>query len=197
MRTTLLSLCLLVACGSSDRTPPPIEPDAPVTPTPDAPPVPIDGPEVRTCGGFANAKCAANEYCDYTENSCGVADGAGTCHPRPVACPAIVAEREVCGCYGKVHASECAAAVDGTDLNANGSCDKVIGKFACGYLLCDLRTEYCRTEPHARTPETYSCMPLPVCQSAPSCTCLAGERCGTQCAGDDKLGLTLTCPATP
>jgi hypothetical protein len=156
----------------------------------------IDGPAIRTCGGLANRKCAADEYCDYEVNNCGVADSDGTCQPRPVACPAILAQ-EVCGCDGKVHSSECAAYVSGTDLNANGTCDKVAGKFACGYLLCDLRTEYCRAEPHARTPETYACMTLPVCQSAPSCGCLAGERCGNACAGDDKLGLTLTCPATP
>jgi hypothetical protein len=198
MRTTLLALCLLVACGSSDRTPtPPNEPDAATTPVPDAPAPPIDGAEVRTCGGFASAQCAANEYCDYAENTCGVADGAGTCKPRPAACPAIVAEHEVCGCDGKVHPSECASQVSGTDLNANGTCDKVAGKFACGYLLCDVRNEYCRAEPHARTAETYTCMTLPVCQNTPSCTCLAGERCGTTCAGDDKLGLTLTCPASP
>ena len=198
MRTTLLALCLLVACGSSDRTPPiPVEPDAATTPPPDAattPPVP-DAAQVRSCGGFANLKCSADEFCDYEDNKCGITDGQGTCKPRPGACPAIVGP-EVCGCDGKAHSTECAAEVDGTDLNANGTCDKVVGKFACGYLLCDVRNQYCRAEPHASGPASYTCATLPVCQNTPSCTCLAGERCGTQCTGDDKVGLTLTCPAT-
>jgi hypothetical protein len=199
MRTILLGLCLLVACGGNDPTPTPApgEPDAATTPPPDGLPVPNDGGEVRSCGGFAGMPCAAREYCDYPENTCGVADGTGTCKPRPAACPALVAAREVCGCDSKVHASECAAGVDGTDLNANGSCDKVAGKFACGYLFCDLSNEYCRAEPHAGSAETYSCVTLPVCRTAPSCACLAGERCGTQCEGDDKVGLTLTCPTAP
>lgn len=195
MRTTLLGLCLLVACGSDDRTPT-AEPDAATTPTPDAPPVASDGAGVRSCGGFASAKCVADEYCDYAENTCGAADLAGICKQRPVACP-VVPDHEVCGCDGKAHATECAAQADGTDLNANGTCDKVAGKFACGYLLCDVTTEYCRAEPHARGAESYTCMTLPVCRPSPSCACLAGERCGTACAGDDKVGLTLTCPATP
>jgi len=191
MRMTLLGLCLLIACGGDDGVPN-SGPDAAIPVDASGS---IDGAMTRSCGGFANLKCKADELCDYADNTCGVADGAGTCKPRPVACPLLV-EHKVCGCDAKVHASECAAYIDGSDLSANGACDKVAGTFACGYLLCNLGQEYCRREPHPDAAETFTCVAL-LCADTPSCGCLANERCGDACTGDNTAGLTLTCPATP
>jgi len=195
MRTSLLSLAvMLAACGSSDKPGPGDSPDAPSDPTIDA------GPTQKLCGGLGALTCGADEYCNYEDNSCGAASGTadetGSCVKRPAACPALLG-RPVCGCDARVHISECATYADGTDLRAAGGCPKEPGTFECGYLLCSLANDYCRREPHATGPETFSCVTRPVCQGIPSCACLAGERCGTACAGDDRTGLTLTCPATP
>lgn len=200
MRTSLPGLVFIAgacaACGSSDRTNPSPDPDADVpgdgamTDAPsDAPTPPPPG---TLCGGFAGAKCAANEYCDYADNRCGIADGPGSCKRRPDACPALVG-RPVCGCDGKVHSSDCISYSDGFDLNANG-CTVPAGSFVCGYAVCSLATQYCRhdTKPPG---DTYICVTLPLgCPTdAPTCECLRSEPCGVSCAGDASVGLTLTC----
>jgi hypothetical protein len=98
MRT--LSLCLVcivgLACSSSNN-------------------------EGETCGTIAGIHCADDEYCDYTNNKCGIADGSGTCKPRPEACTDIYSP--VCACDGKVYGNECDAAVHGFDVSANGQCE--------------------------------------------------------------------------
>ena len=76
--------------------------------------------EGGTCGGLAGIQCAADEYCDFPNNECGVADGTGTCKPRPEACPDIFSP--TCACDGKVYSSACDAAVHGIDVSANGGC---------------------------------------------------------------------------
>jgi hypothetical protein len=77
--------------------------------------------EGEFCGGFAGMQCAADEYCDYTNNDCGIADGAGTCKRRPEACTDIYSPR--CACDGEVYPNECDAAVHGLDVSANGNCE--------------------------------------------------------------------------
>jgi hypothetical protein len=190
------------ACGSSDRT----------NPDPDAQQVPGDGstdgssdgpPPSASCGGITREACAANEYCDYADNSCGIADAPGTCKRRPDACPLIgptprdsatrIVGRPVCACDGKVHSSDCIAYSDGFDLNAHG-CAVPSGSFACGYAVCDLPTQYCRHE--VKPPaDLYTCLALPVgcAAGAPACDCLKSEQCGSSCSGDARVGLTLTC----
>jgi hypothetical protein len=76
--------------------------------------------EGGTCGGLAGIQCADDEYCDFTNNECGVADGAGTCKQRPEACPDIYSP--TCACDGVVYSSECDAAAHGVDVSARGSC---------------------------------------------------------------------------
>src|SRR4029079_11908776 len=111
MRTTLLGLVFVAAAvgagGSRDRTNPSPDPDAQVpndgamTDGPTQPP-----PTGALCGGLAGVECAANEYCDYVDNRCGIAAGSGSSTRRPDACPAVVG-RPVCGCDAKVHPSDC------------------------------------------------------------------------------------------
>jgi hypothetical protein len=178
MRINLLALVFLVACDHHD------------TQLSDTP----DGSQDAVCGGFAAGRCAATEYCDYANNQCGIADQTGTCKPRPEACP-LIAGRPVCGCDGNAHASECAAYADGVDLNARGTCAAPSGWFECGYLQCNVMTQYCVHEPHTSPSETYTCAVLPACGSSPpTCACLASEPCGNTCSGVGTTGLTLTCP---
>ena len=194
MRTILSSfaIVLVVACGGSGRTGPDADTDAVV-----ASDATTDGtiPPNTLCGGLVRVECKPTEYCDYADNRCGIADGPGTCKRRPDACPLVVG-RPVCACDGRVHSSECIASSDGFDINANGGCALPAGSFACGYLLCDLQSQYCHHEVRAPDADLYACMTLPqACTpGAPTCACLRGEQCGTSCSGDGRTGLTVTCP---
>lgn len=194
MRTILhsLALVLVVACGGSGRTGPDADSDAV-----GASDATIDGtiPPSASCGGLTRAECKSTEYCDYADNRCGIADAPGTCKRRPDACPLVVGQ-PVCGCDGRVHSGECIAFSDGFDINANGGCPVPAGSFACGYLMCDLQTQYCHHEARASDADLYACMTLPAActPAAPTCACLRSERCGTSCAGDARTGLTVTCP---
>jgi hypothetical protein len=154
-----------------------------------------DGGSGRACGGFNPQPCAADELCDFPRNSCGAADEGGTCVKRPTGCPDIF--QPTCGCDGQMHDNACEAAAVGADVNANGTCAVEAGKFACGFLQCDLMTQYCE---HAFSdvgsePDSFACKALPACPSQfPTCSCLVNEPCGAMCAGSGTTGLTLSCP---
>jgi hypothetical protein len=144
------------------------------------------------CGGFAGTPCAATEFCDYDDNSCGLADQTGICRPRPEVCTLIF--DPVCACDGLVYPNECTANSEGSDLNAQGTCEVPTGMFTCGFKQCDLQTQYCLHEPRRSGPDTFTCAALPACPSTPAtCACLASERCGNACSGNGSVGLRLTC----
>ena len=79
------------------------------------------GNEGERCGGIAGVQCAADEYCDYPNNDCGIADAPGTCKPRPEVCTDIYLP--TCACDGEVYPNPCDAASHGVDVNAKGSCE--------------------------------------------------------------------------
>jgi hypothetical protein len=85
-------LALAVGCGGDD------EPD------------PGSG---DPCGGLLGLACEADEYCDYDEPGCGIADGGGSCRARPNACPEIYAP--VMGSDGQVYSNACDAHANGAD----------------------------------------------------------------------------------
>jgi hypothetical protein len=186
MRTILLGLVFLMACGGTGRG----GLDASGGDDGGG-----DGPQGGPCGGLAGRRCSAAEYCDYADNSCGVADQQGTCKARPGACPLVVGP-PVCGCDGQVHSGECETYVSGSDLSASGGCPLPAGRFACGYAQCNLATQYCQRDPQRDGSDTYTCHSL-VCTGTPSCACLASQPCGGQCSGDASVGLTVTCPQKP
>ena len=184
----LALVAVLAACGGHDRS---------TAPDGGAADAAGDGTQGGSCGGLAGRRCSAVEYCDYPDGSCGAADQTGTCKRRPEVCPAV-AGPPICGCDGAVYSSECAAYLNGTDLNASGGCPVPSGSFACGYAQCELATQYCRREPHAMNGDSASCPLLPAsCGTDASCACLGEERCGLDCSGEPKGGLTVTCPPTP
>src|SRR5262249_61369060 len=101
------------------------------------------------------------------------------------------------GGEGRVEASGCGARRAGADPTAGGSCPLAAGAFACGYRQCAHANAYCQrsTSDVGNLGDDFQCRPLPAgCSPAPSCACLAGERCGPLCTGDGATGLTLTCP---
>lgn len=67
----------------------------------------------RFCGGLAGLVCEDDEYCDYDDELCGIADGGGTCRTRPTVCPEIYAP--VRGSDGQIYANACEAHGNGAD----------------------------------------------------------------------------------
>jgi hypothetical protein len=68
----------------------------------------------KTCS--SNENCGDGNYCRFAK--CG--DAAGTCQPRPVACPAVW--DPVCGCDRKTYGNDCEAAVAGVSIRSRGEC---------------------------------------------------------------------------
>jgi hypothetical protein len=198
MRLPLLGLVFLLACGGSSHSASDAGPGDGAS---------DDGSSGggSVCGGFAPKSCSATEYCDYADNGCGVGDMTGTCKPRPDLCPvsatgeppAIVAT-PTCACDGTVYGSECDANRAGFDVNAHGTCNVPPGQFACGSTRCLIANQYCRRQPHAKGPDTFSCLALPsACSGNQDCACLQSQPCGNSCAGTSAAGMTLTCVPTP
>lgn len=127
----IVSLSMTAACGddasssdvpdaSSQDGAPAIDAANPVDAgeAPDADPKAPDAGSL--CGGFSGAQCSDQEFCDYPDNECGSADGAGTCMPRPEACLPVI--DEVCGCDGRRYDNECDAYRAGTDVATSANC---------------------------------------------------------------------------
>lgn len=147
------------------------------------------------CGGFAGMECAANEYCDHPNNTCGAADEAGICRPRPQACDTVYSP--ACACDGKVYGNACEAQIAGVDVNDSGGCVAPMGKFGCGSSFCEIGVNYCRrtTSDVGGEPSSFVCVSLPpLCGNPASCACLAKESCGSMCAATNDGGFIVTCP---
>jgi hypothetical protein len=146
------------------------------------------------CGGKMGKPCAADEYCDYGDNRCGVADGGGTCTKRPQNCPDNY--QPTCGCDGVVHSSPCDTNASGVDVNQNGCEPPSANLFACGPGFCDVTTEYCvaQLSDIGNEPDSFGCKPLPAaCVGAGTCPCVAAEPCGDLCEVTGA-GVRVTCP---
>jgi hypothetical protein len=65
------------------------------------------------CGGFAGGTCDSDEFCDWPNEECGIADGAGVCHGRPLACTDIY--MPVQGSDGVIYGNACEAHMAGAD----------------------------------------------------------------------------------
>lgn len=142
------------------------------------------------------SSCAADEYCDWSSNSCGTAGfDTGTCQPRPQGCPADYSP--VCGCDGVVHGNECGANGAGADVDASGACEPPAEYFRCGYRFCSLGIEYCQVAVSdvGGVPDGYSCVqPAAPCDPL-DCSCLEAEPCFEfSCEATEDGGIEIVCP---
>lgn len=156
----LLRCALLVLAACHDKLPRESYPDA-------AP---------GSCGGTA-PPCAADEYCAYPNDNCGYLS-TGRCQPRPTSCEP--GGPPVCACGFEIYPSACEALKAGKPLDARFTCDVPDGKFACGYELCDLATQYCSTGDAEDSVAV--CLDAPAaCTDGVTCECLAAQPCGEAC----------------
>ncbi len=146
------------------------------------------------CGGLDGTTCETWQYCDYTEDKCGAADGSGVCTPRPDVCDAVL--DPVCACDGRVYDNACEAAASGIDIQTLGGCPPPVGEFQCGPGFCDKTDELCQVDmPDVPGgPIVYTCIPLPPNCQVPdaTCACLSDMKCGQLCMLADG-SFTLTC----
>ncbi len=86
----------------------------------------------RVCGGLQGLQCEADEFCNFTNGSCGAADQTGICEVLPDACPEIFSP--VCGCDGQTYGNACEASAAGVSVASQGECDSIVVR-DCGGLL--------------------------------------------------------------
>ena len=91
--------------------------------------VPVTGPTAaaaatesgQMCGGFAGVACTGtNQYCSMEVGRCQIADGSGTCKPKPEICTHEF--MPVCGCNGQTYPNACGAAAAGVNVDRLGEC---------------------------------------------------------------------------
>jgi hypothetical protein len=110
--------------------------------------------DVRTCT-LAVEECAAEEYCNFTDGTCGQGPGSALVEGRCTlrcgdGCVCIQIVQPVCGCDRHTYTSPCHASRAGVAVAHHGPC-------ACGNGLCALGTICCNPEAGICAPPGSAC----------------------------------------
>jgi hypothetical protein len=148
-------------------------------------------------GCMASTDCAAGEYCDFPDDSCGVSGMQGACAPVVEGCSAD--DRPVCACGDALQDNVCAASAAGLDVAFVGACPLADPlAFRCGFSFCISDEEYCLAQAGAMP--SAECIPLPPVCVPTDCSCITSccgcdnaSCCSEFCINDDG-DLTFTCP---
>ncbi|MFT3772587.1 MAG: hypothetical protein QM820_44925 [Minicystis sp.] len=145
------------------------------------------------CGAQVGVTCPPDQFCDFSDDSCGNDQIAGVCTPRPLACPPVFIP--TCGCDAITHNTPCDANREGTDQSVLHLCVAPAGMFQCGAFFCTVGKEYCETHTSQENgPISFECLPPPPsCGGDLSCDCLLGKTCGTACGGTPEGGTDIFC----
>ena len=128
-----------VDMGSGDGTWSPVDTGSPaedvsITPVTDVTPVPVG-----SC--YKDEGCSPFQFCDFSENDCGIWGGYGRCTDRPGMC--IAGGPGACGCGGVVRTNDCEVQSMGEDVLKYGGCIFSGSRYLCGDRDCDPVTQYC------------------------------------------------------
>jgi hypothetical protein len=95
--------------------------DGPPPPRSEAPPARRTADTGQMCDGFAGVACRKpGDFCKHPAGQCRIADGSGTCTPKPQMCAQVY--QPVCGCDGKTYGNACEADGAGAQVDHVGAC---------------------------------------------------------------------------